>query len=206
MSGLSYEFVLNASLCRPAHCSQADVETRRNQIKYIDFAPSYAEPGYTNPARGILFGNWNYFAGVATDILERMGYECEWEDEWSTCSGCGKAIRTSADSYCWQPSYFDFDCELLCRECVDMEEYLENLEDDPNKALNDHVDPADYGYEKLEGDFENGFHPGQNADPKTIFAAWQEKGYTRLLFCIDDVGQFDIGFSIWRKIADTDEE
>lgn len=196
------ELILKASLCRPAHCSDADTETRARQIEYLGFAPQYAEPGYTNPRKCILFGNWNYFAPKATDLLEAYGYAIEWEDEWSTCSSCGNAFRTSPDSYGWQPSYFELDGELLCKECVPMEEYLETLEDRPTHAVNDHIDPADYGYVKLEGDFENGFHPGQNDNPREIYKRLHAAGHKRLIFNIDSVGQFDLQFSIWKKATE----
>jgi hypothetical protein len=135
-------------------------------------------------------------------LLENYGYQLEWSDEWSTCQECGKAVRMQPDCYGWQPSYFIMNCELFCKDCCPMEEYLESLEDNPRTALNDHVNPEDYGYVKLEGDFENGFHPGQNANPKEIFARLKAAGHKRLLFNIDGVGQFDISFSIWKKVEE----
>lgn len=199
------EYIIRKSLCRPAFCSDADVETRARRIEDIQYSHEYAEPGYTQPKRGILFGNWNYFAGGLDTILERAGYQMEWEDEWSTCSDCGKAFRTSPDSYSWQPSYFLInDCELLCRDCVNMEEYLETLEDNPRKALNDHVDPAEFGYRKLAGDFESGLHTHMTDNPKTIYAELHAAGHKRLLFNIDASSQFYTTFSIWEKIQEVD--
>jgi hypothetical protein len=169
----------------------------------MGWSNEYAEPGYSDPKKGILFANWNKFSGDVTRLLENYGYEIEWSDEWSTCQECGKAIRMSPDSYGWQPSYFIMnDCELFCTACCPMEEYLESLEDNPRTALNDHIDPADYGYEKLEGDFENGFHPGQNDNTKEIYKRLHDQGHKRLLFNIDGVGQFDISFSIWKKVEE----
>lgn len=193
------EYILRKSLCRPAHCSDATIETRATRIEDMQYSPEYAEPGYDNSSKAILFANWNYFSNDATDLLEKYGYRIEWEDEWSMCSDCQKAFRISADSYGWQPSYFEMDGELLCIECVNMEDYLETLEDKPTHALNDHVNPEDYGYTQLEDNFENGFHPGQNDNPKEIYKRLRQAGHTRLLFNIDSVGQFDMRFSIWKK-------
>jgi hypothetical protein len=171
----------------------------------ITWSHEYAEPGYTNPAKGILFGDWNYFSNDVHRLLEQYGYELEWEDEWSTCSDCGKALRTSPDSYGWQPSYFIMhECELLCKDCCPMEEYLEGLEDNPRQALNDHIDPSDYGYVKLEGDFENGFY-GRSDNPTAIYKRLHDAGHKRLLFNIDGVGQFDTTFSIWEKVTESDQ-
>jgi hypothetical protein len=84
-----------------------------------------------------------------------------------------------------------------------MRDSIEGLEDNPRKALNDHISPADYGYRKLEGDFENGFHPGQNDNPTEIYKRLHAQGKKRLLFSIDSVGQFDMSFSIWEKVVES---
>jgi hypothetical protein len=171
----------------------------------MGFAAEYAELGYTNPRKGILFANWNYFSYDAMRLLERYGYECEWEDEWYTCDECGKAFRISPDPYGWQPSYFmPNDCEMFCIDCIDMEEYLKGLENNPRRALNDHIDPANYGYCKLEGDFEAGFHLHQDNNPREIFKRLNAAGHTRLLFNVDSVGQFDLTFSVWEKIPESE--
>ncbi len=88
---------------------------------------------------------------------------------------------------------------MLCKDCIDLEEYLESLEGNPRRALNDHTDPTDYGYVKLESNFENGFHSGQNDNPKEIFDRLKAQGRKRLLFNIDEVSQFYIVFSVWEK-------
>lgn len=194
------EYILRKGIAAEApHCSQLDVRQRLAHFEYLEFAPGYAEPGYTDPKKAVLFFNWNEVGRRTCDILERYGYECEWSDEWTTCGGCGKALRTSPDSYSWQPSYFDMDGEYTCLECTDIEAYLETLEDNPRRAVNDHINPADYGYVKLEGDFENGFHPGQNDNPTEIFKRLRAAGHKRLLFNIDSVSQFYITFEVFKK-------
>jgi len=206
--------VLRKSLDRnePFCASEKDWKrTAESLIDNLGWAPGYAEPGYTDPENAILFSNWNYFPRDIDKQLE--GYELEWEDEWSTCYHCGKAFRTSPDSYCWQPAYVALnDCELICRNCLKenpswVEEYLEELEDNPRQALNNpDINPAEFGYVKLEGDFESGFHPGQTADPKKIFKRLEEAGHKRILFQIDDVGQFDTRFSVWKKKPEEENE
>jgi len=199
------EYILRKSLNLKPHCSELPAEQRAHYIENTGYSAEYAEPGYDTPKRGILFNNWNFFPSRVTDLLEKYGFAIEWEDEWSTCQDCGKAVRTSPDSYGWQPSYFILnECELFCRDCAPMDEYLESLEDNPRRALNDHINPANYGYIKLEGEFENGFHPGQNDNPKDIYARLHAQGHKRLLFNIDSVGQFDMQFSIWKKDEETD--
>jgi hypothetical protein len=198
------EYILRKSLCRPASCADgATVEARARQIEYMNFAEGYAEPGYAPPRKAVLFADWNYFCRDVVDLLERYGFDTQWEDEWSACEGCNKAARTQPNSYGWQPSYAIVgDCGLYCADCIagcesTAREYLEELENHPRKALNlPAIDPADYGYVLVEGDFENGWYPGQNDDPTEIYNRLKSS-HPRLLFQIDGVRQFDLGFSVW---------
>jgi len=213
------QYILQKSLCRPPSCGSSHLKNEEElkaynlrvaqcEIDGLGYAKEYAEPGYTDPAKGILFANWNYFPRGVADILENYGYEIEWSDEWDFCSDCNKAFRTSGNSYSWQPSYADLDGSRICIECLqqDPTEYLESLEDNPRRALNiDGIDPADYGYTMLEGEYENGWHPGQNDDPKAIYKNLRAEGFKKpLLFQIDSVGQFDISFVVWQRDATDD--
>ena len=104
----------------------------------------YAEPGYRGDV--VATGNWNTIskwdeaAHKFVDIddmparlghaLEKIGVEIEWSDEWSTCDKCNKLVRTSANSYSWQPSFTFDDGGITCCGCLkeDPEAYLESLE------------------------------------------------------------------------------
>jgi len=99
----------------------------------------YAEPGYDDK-ECVATGNWNALGNKTMSermrqlperlakLFERIGVECEWSDEWSTCDECGKFVRTSPDSHSWSPSYVvatdadsyvvAADAELLCLECA----------------------------------------------------------------------------------------
>ena len=61
-------------------------------------------------------------------LLERLGFECEWSDEWTTCEDCGRLLRTCPDSHDWRPSYVESDCEYICHECAPEDD--EDDEDD----------------------------------------------------------------------------
>ena len=204
------EYILRKSLCRKPWLADDHKDWQEHAVRLIEcmnYAPEYAEQGYDNPKKGILFSDWNYFSKDVGDILERYGFAIEWEDEWCFCANCGKALRSNADSYMWQPSFIrNYETgEEFCHDCFS-EDDIATHEDNPRTALNDHIDPAEYGYEKLEEDFENGWHPGQNDDPKKIFERLKAAGHKRLLFVIDSVGQFDMRFSIWKKKPDEETE
>jgi hypothetical protein len=197
-----------AERCAPTsqgRCRVADVTLHHE---------GYAEPGYDNPASGIVaLGDWNdistYQDGkwVSEDntlcrlgaMLEKLGVALEWNDEWTTCDDCGKLIRTSPNSYCWKFSGWQSDDGCVCSECVmkDPEDYLENMEGETTRAVTLEIDPAKHGYTQLEGWFEHGLYGGQNADPKVIAKSLKKLGVTRFLFVLDDVGQFDARFSVY---------
>jgi hypothetical protein len=125
------EYILTKSLCRPAYCGDSeyfepdeakrranDIRSALREIENLGYAREYAEPGYTNPKRGILFANWNCFPRGIDSLLERYGYEVEWSDEWATCDGCSKAVRTEPDGWDWSPSYEYVEGEgTYCKDC-----------------------------------------------------------------------------------------
>jgi len=180
----------------------------RSRIEAITFAPGFCEPGYDSD-QPVAFGNWNFFHGEEVSAnwrdllpkigekLEELGFELEWSDEWATCPECGKAFRTSPDSYGWTRSYYDFDGEWVCHECVKPADVLADLEGNPRKALTLPFDPTDYGYKLVQRGFETGFHPEQDDDPKVIAKSLESRGVERFIFKLDDVGQFDARFSLY---------
>lgn len=202
-------------------CGKAST-TNRTAIGYLEeirFYEGYSEPGYSDPdSKCVLIGNWNavYQYDQQTGrsetadstlprvarLLEKIGCELEWGDEWLSCDDCGKLVRCSPDSYSWQQSYSYYwadDCSPVCHECVkaDPSDYLEWLEGHASRALTMDIDLTQHGYVKLEGEYENGFHPGQDVDPKVIAKSLEEMGIERFIFSLDSTEQFDIRFSVW---------
>ena len=141
------------------------------------------------------------------NIFEKMGIAVEWNDEVSSCSDCGKMIRTSPDSYSWQPSFVVGDGEILCHECVENEpeEHLESLEGQWG-ACNTiaSINPADHGYVRVNDEpYESGFHTGMNDDPKQVANMMKIKGIERFLFSLDENSQF---YSRWSCFVHQDEQ
>lgn len=145
---MSPQYILRKSLCRAAHCFSAHVpgqgyvnrgdlaETRaeydrqrrrsaEQEIENLGFAAGYAEPGYSDPERGVLFANWNVFSNDVCNVLERAGFAIEWSDEWSTCEDCGKAVRTSPNGWDWHPHYREDGIENGSFVCLDCAPYPE---------------------------------------------------------------------------------
>lgn len=199
---------------------------------YIElYFNGYAEPGYSEGESGIIaLGNWNDdtkwdkvmgrqvvcdYPSRVLRLFERMGIECEWSDEWCSCSNCGKLVRTSADSYGWTPSYTLGDGELNCHECLeeDPESHLESLEGNSDTANTiSSIDPEDHGYFKInEYSFVTGWFSGQTDDPRKVAKELEAKGIKRYLFNIDNVRQFDSRWSVYvhesevNKLEDKEE-
>ena len=190
------------------------VESRTNLRRTFNFAQDYAERGYSSPENGIVFGNWNPVCGFdktkeiqkrdpvskLARVLKAAGFELEWEDEWSTCCDCGKAVRTSPDSYSWTVGFrIVNECELVCLDCLDPEAYLAECEDDCDKAFPPEWNPESFGYTKHNGDFETGFHPGQNDSPAAILKLLHSQGKRGVVFRIKSSGQFDLTWEAYYK-------
>lgn len=160
------------------------------------------EPGYDD--KPVCLANWNNIPQKVYDALEFMGYSCEWEDEWTMCGQCYKVVRTSPSSYGWTRYWAIIgDCELICGDCLkdDPTDYLEELENNPKHCLTFDLDLEELGYVMIEEDFENGWHPGQDDDPKTILERLlKDNPEGKYIFNLDEQSQFYIGFSIWKKI------
>lgn len=198
--------ILEIAECMPHVCP--DMQT----------ASAYAEPGYSDPESGVIvFANWNKHGGYRLvdgqypkpdkadmtmprlqALLEHFGAEIEWVDEWHVCE-CGKAVRTSADSYSWRPSYWMGDGFIKCAECVqaDPTAYLEWLEGNEDAAVTLDVDLSEHGYVKLGDAYATGWHPGQTDNPSKVAEALREIDCERFIFEITENQQFSTHWAVW---------
>ena len=102
---------------RRDHLEQLE-RAARSEVENLGFAGSYAEPGYEQPRKAVLFADWNKLPRNFDRVLEKAGYAVEWSDEWSTCNDCNRAVRTQPDGYCWTPGYREVDGDFLCLDCA----------------------------------------------------------------------------------------
>lgn len=175
-----------------------------------DECQEYGEPGYNeNPAKAILFANWNDIPCSTLDWLEHHGYALEWSDEWTVnWDGDRKAYRTSPDSYGWRSSlvYLDNGKMLAKNEITPnstaLDDYIAYLLDSHKHIDQFDVDWTQHGFTHMseEGAFESGWHPGQTDNPKEILAkAKAEKPTWEFIFSLDKKSQFYITFSLWGR-------
>ncbi len=148
--------------------------------------------------------------------LEDQGVQFEWCDEWLVDSEHDKAYRCQPDSYSWQPSYMMTDDGELLTPDDDIGAWLEWATNDTSRCIPSRVwssrDLIGAGFEQYNGKFENGWHPGQDDNPRDIDAAvrrWHGPD-VEVVFLLDGTGQFDITFSAYYRggadaLADLDD-
>lgn len=144
-----------------------------NRVKGIELhGRADGESAYADQSENcepiVAVGNWNNlqaWSGVTqsrveiSDIpcrlgraLEKLGVPCEWSDQWTTCSGCGRLVRTSPDSHSYEPRYTEADGEINCVECTDAPSHLESLHGQTEDQVPSWIDPTDHGYVLSEND------------------------------------------------------
>ena len=197
---------------------------------YIDWYPGCAEPGYDDVQ--MLAADWNPerfkfqdkgFKHSKTSKIAQWietyfngDLALEWSDEWASCGDCYKAVRTSPDSYGWEPYYIMFHAELVCGDCMQenpadgIEAYMNStsraipswfIESAENEGFYCILD--DPYYKDQCKRFETGFHPGQNDTPEKaleeIYEVVSEKWFHEnmdYLFAITSRGQFDLHWTV----------
>ena len=71
-----------------------------------------------------------------------------------------------------------------------------------SRAIRFHeVNLSEFGFVKHNGEYENGFYPGQNDNPRDIFNQVKTPE-NEVIFKVSDVGQFDVHFECWIRPAD----
>lgn len=167
----------------------------------------YGEPGYTQPAEGVIFANWNNIEQAHQEMLEAAGYELEWSDEWTIDYDNNKAYRTSPDSYFWEPSVaYTEDGEMLTPD-DSPHDWIEAMavSDPSNKAqcLPSWITPEDLveaGFVKSSGDMESGFFEGQTDDPKAEAIKLFYQGAIRVVFRKIENSQFYTKWEVWKEM------
>lgn len=142
----------------------------------------------------------HYRATTFGDLIERCGGEIDWCDQVGECDECNGALETEPSHYGWLPSYWnDHEGTMICEWCLEADPtpYLEWLEGNPKRALTLSIDLAEYGYKKLEQDFETGMHRGQDDSPELAAERLEALGCEKFIFEITDKGQFDVRWCVW---------
>lgn len=183
----------------------------RKGIHY-DYYTGIAEKGYDD--QEMICANWNNNERIGVWIEKHFpDIELSWDDEWTNCSNCYKAVRTLPDCYSWTPSYlWASDCEILCLDCATEwpEDIIDHYKNDYYMAIVPDFYPTliEHGFICYSPDeycqrFETGWHPGQTDDPKKVAKDIEENlpDYD-YIFKIDSVGQFDTHWSVFLRRKD----
>ena len=171
-----------------------------NEYPDIRNYPGYAEPGYTAD-KSVFMTNWNEY-GTVRELLESMGYDTVYNDEYIECYDCYNLVRTTGDCYSWTASYHILNGgEPVCSSCIlsgYTEEYLAEISNNTDAAECFDIDLIEHGYEQFNGTFQTGFHRGMNDNPEEIYEQLHGQ-YDRVIFQIDRSSQFYSDWSVWVK-------
>ena len=177
----------------------------------IDICHEYGEMGYTldDDKKGILFGNWNDFDKYP-NFMERLEseYEIEWHDEWVIDYNNSKAYRSSPDSYGWEQQFRTTECGELITPDDDVSEWIAECVVNYNtytskiSALPSFIDEDEIigeGFKLIAEDFENGLYGKVDRPEEIAEDLIEDKGFNEVLFQIDFVSQFNLGFKVYAK-------
>lgn len=153
-----------------------------------------------------------YDTSVLDEIFGYQGDGWGFRDSYSKCDSCGNVIQTEPDSYSWTPDFFvDYDKgEIICGDCVrkNPQDYLETLYNNPKKAntILSAQDLINNGFEKIEGDYENGWYDKHDSPEEILDKALEAHPSATFIFNISSQGQFATKFELWGADLDLDEK
>jgi len=179
-----------------------------------DLGVGISEPGYGDEKTVWVTGNWNPKRWwkeneppltLEESLPARLGEalhkyaeaEILWLDEWITCQTCFHVFRIEADSYSWEMFGVLFEDGPICGNCLEWSDLEETYANNPRMAVPRFIDLEAEGFVKHNGQYSNGWYPGQDDNPTAIFEALKADGWTEVVFKLDYVGMFDLGFSAW---------
>ena len=186
---------------------------------YMDIADDHEENTY------IIMDSWDdiaKFAKIVKQVLgidedeeiyidEVLGVEIVFSDEYNTCSDCHSVIRTSPDSYHWQPDFMMGDGFIACSKCFNenedyQEDYIEEKINNPKTAINGLITEErleELGFKRVGEEFESGWYHKEDS-PEEIYEKLSQK-YDEVVFFISNVEQFRINFVTFVRGENGDE-
>jgi hypothetical protein len=143
------------------------------------------------------------------DVLD---IDVVYSDEYTTCDDCSHVIRTSPDSYHWQPDYYVGDGFIVCGDCFKNNEdyqegYINEKINDPKTAINGLITESQLeslGFQKIGEEYENGWYHVED-NPQEIYERLSDK-YEEIVFLVNNVEQFRINFVTFVRGEINEEE
>ena len=136
------------------------------------------------------------------DIIKEVfdgEYETGFDDEYDTCSECGKIVRTGPDSYSWTPDFEHTEDGLICKVCLaeDPESYIESIKNTARKGATDGmgIDITQHGWVKAGEDYEVGLYDHADDNPEKILEILNEADID-VIFKIFP-SQFEVSFEVY---------
>ena len=163
----------------------------------------YGEPGYNNPKKEILFGDWNYVDNDVVEALEDDGYALEWDDEWGI-SVDNTAFRVVSSEIGWMPSFFVFEGELYPIKDYE-EKYVEEvLKNNYKTAGPDWLDLSKYGFVKSTESNSGYYDSCENKSPESMAKNIPED--EDYVFKISNLEPWCMEYELWTRKNNKGEE
>lgn len=202
-----------------------------NEPYVYDIASEYGEPGYASEGPVVLGTYWcqrrdcnypdryddgrrkvhslEYHYPRMFAALEARGVALEWYDEWTVVDG--RAYRTQADSYSWEPTavFNEEICEYMVPD-DGIELWIEWAINDPRRCLMSHTfsddELAAEGFVERSCDYASGWFEGMDDDPEAIARTIHEREPgTDVLFKLSENSQFYSRFCVFVRTPDIDQ-
>ena len=175
----------------------------KSQAKWFDSSDIRWATSYQTGKTILLLDGCNDKIEKFLEAIENNSAEFEWG--WRDCHIIdGDDIAYSSDGYT-EPDYFFHaaTCEYVGRkmfeeETTTFDDVVDNFLNTPSRAILSWVEVPDK-WKKLSCDFANGMYDRQD-EPTDIYNKLKEKH--DVLFQIDTLSPFEIGFCVWTKEKD----
>ncbi len=174
-----------------------------------EWCSKYGEPGYPDPAKGVVLANWNNVPKRIADYLEEAGFSLEWSDEWWIDYANEKAYRTRPDSYHWESQIHLTRGGDYITPDDPFSDWLEELQATdyahepaclPSRYTEQ--DLAEHGFVLFADQQENGFHASRSDTPEPVQKAAFEKGAEAVIFRKVENSQFYIVYQCYAKFPE----
>jgi len=147
-------------------------------------------------------------------LMERKGMQLRFYDEIISDEQ-GRAHESQHGYYGDVGTYQVFDDgSIWARDEAEENQaaYLEYFVNNITTANKWEIDLTEHGYERFDYDAESGWHRGQDDRPQGVLEKLEVmKGLKAetdfdYIFQIDYIGQFDLGYSLWYKLHEKEED
>jgi hypothetical protein len=164
-------------------------ELEKNEIQFTITSDNY-----------LILHDYN---DMIIDFLDNNRVDYYYDDSCTSCSNCNCFINLY--NYHFSEAEVLNDCEIVCNDCIKKDykqEYLYERVNKPKKAIRQYIishdDMVQYGYDKLDKDYNTGLYEWSNDNPQDIYDSLKND-YSYIVFMITDSNPFNVEYVVYVK-------